>query len=102
MVALGDSPRPGKEKEKLYTALPALTASLSQNQSLAFGEHHPAPAKDHNFNSSKSILSVRPSLPPKFSSPLALLLSLCNPMDCSMLGFPVLHDLLEFPQTHVH
>ena len=29
-------------------------------------------------------------------------LTLCNPMDCSMPGFPVLHYLLEFAQTHVH
>ena len=28
--------------------------------------------------------------------------SLCDPMDCSMPGFPVLHHLLEFAQTHVH
>ena len=27
---------------------------------------------------------------------------LCNPMDCSMPGFPVLHCLLELAQTHVH
>ena len=27
---------------------------------------------------------------------------LYNPMDCSMPGFPVLHHLLEFAQTHVH
>ena len=27
---------------------------------------------------------------------------LCNPMDCSTLGFPVLHHLLELAQTHVH
>ena len=26
---------------------------------------------------------------------------LCNPMDCSTPGFPVLHDLLELAQTHV-
>ena len=26
-------------------------------------------------------------------------LTLCNPMDCSMPGFPVLHYVLEFPQT---
>ena len=25
-----------------------------------------------------------------------------QPMDCSMLGFPVLHYLPEFAQTHVH
>ena len=29
-------------------------------------------------------------------------LTLCDAMDCSMLGFPVLHHLLEFAQTHVH
>ena len=28
--------------------------------------------------------------------------TLCNTMDCSMPGFPVLHYLLEFAQTHVH
>ena len=29
-------------------------------------------------------------------------LTLCDPMDCSILGFPELHSLLEFAQTHVH
>ena len=29
-------------------------------------------------------------------------LTLCNPMDCSTPGLPVLHYLLEFGQTHVH
>ena len=28
--------------------------------------------------------------------------TLCNPMNCSMPGFPVLHYLLEFAQTPVH
>ena len=28
--------------------------------------------------------------------------TLCNPMDCSIPGFPVLHCLLEFAETHVH
>ena len=28
--------------------------------------------------------------------------NLCDPMDCSTLGFPVLHHLPEFAQTHVH
>ena len=27
---------------------------------------------------------------------------LCDPIDCSTLGFPVLHYLLEFAQTHIH
>ena len=29
-------------------------------------------------------------------------LTLCDPMDCSMPGFPVLYYLLEFAQTHAH
>ena len=28
--------------------------------------------------------------------------ALCNPMDCSTPGLPVLHQLLELDQTHVH
>ena len=28
--------------------------------------------------------------------------TLCNPVDCSMPGFPVNHKLLELAQTHVH
>ena len=28
--------------------------------------------------------------------------TLCNPMNCSTPGFPVLHSLPEFAQTHVH
>ena len=27
---------------------------------------------------------------------------LCDPMDCSMPGHPVLHHLIKFAQTHVH
>ena len=29
-------------------------------------------------------------------------LTLCDPMDCSMPGLPVHHQLLKFTQTHVH
>ena len=28
--------------------------------------------------------------------------TLCDPTDCSMLGFPIHHQLLELAQTHVH
>ena len=28
--------------------------------------------------------------------------TLCDPMDCSTPGFPVLHHLLELAQTHIH
>ena len=29
-------------------------------------------------------------------------LTLCNPMDCSTWGFPLLHHLLELDKSHVH
>ena len=28
--------------------------------------------------------------------------TLCDPIDCSMSGFPVHHQLLELTQTHIH
>ena len=37
-----------------------------------------------------------------FSSVAQLCLTLCDPMNCSTPGFPVLHHLLELAQTHVH
>ena len=38
----------------------------------------------------------------QFSSVAQLCPALCNPMDCSMPGFPVHHQLPELTQTHVH
>ena len=38
----------------------------------------------------------------QFSSVTQLCPPLCNPMDCSMPGFPVHHQLLELVQTHLH
>ena len=38
----------------------------------------------------------------RFSSVAQSCLTLCNPMDCSMPGFPVYQQLLELAQTHVH
>ena len=38
----------------------------------------------------------------KFSSVAQLHLTLCEPMDCSMPGFPVHPQLPELAQTHVH
>ena len=38
----------------------------------------------------------------RFSSVTQLPPTLCDPMDCSMPGFPVHHQLLELAQTHVH
>ena len=38
----------------------------------------------------------------QLSSVPQLCLTLCNAMDCSMLGLPVLHQLPELAQTQVH
>ena len=38
----------------------------------------------------------------QFSSVAQPCLTLCNPMNHSTPGLPVHHQLLEFPQTHVH
>ena len=38
----------------------------------------------------------------QFSSVAQSCPTLCNPMDCSMPGFPVHHQQLELVQTHVH
>ena len=38
----------------------------------------------------------------QFSSVTQLCLSLCDPMDCSLPGLSVHHQLPEFTQTHVH
>ena len=38
----------------------------------------------------------------QFSSVTQLCLTLCDPMDCSMPGLPVHHQLPELTQTHVH
>ena len=40
--------------------------------------------------------------PVQFSSVIQSCPTLCDPMNCSMPGLPVHHQLLEFTQTHVH
>ena len=43
-----------------------------------------------------------PNTSVQFSSVAQFRLTLCDPMDCSMPGFPAHHQLLEFAQAHVH
>ena len=38
----------------------------------------------------------------QFSSVTQSCPTLCDPMDCSMQGFPIRHQLLELAETHVH
>ena len=46
--------------------------------------------------------SLELSLELQFSSVAQLCPTLCDPMKCSTLGFPVHHQLSELAQTHVH
>ena len=50
----------------------------------------------------RSWLCTRFSPVYQFSSVSQLCLTLCDPIDCSMPGFPALHQLTELTQTHVH
>ena len=68
------------------------------------------PYKVHLFNKGKgslycweiSYINLSPNVTQKSCCSAAKsCLILCNPMDCSMLGFPVLHHLPEFAQVHV-
>jgi len=53
-------------------------------------------------NSGQCVGKGNMKISPQFSSVTQLYLTLCDPMDCSMPGFPVHHQLLELTQTHVH
>ena len=47
-----------------------------------------------------SVVTMQPFINVVVQSPSRVWL--CNPVDCSMPGFPVPHHLLEFTQVHVH
>ena len=50
-----------------------------------------------------SYFMVKLNLPSvQFSSVTQSCPTLCDPMDCSMPGFPIHHQLPEHTQTHVH
>ena len=54
----------------------------------------------HNFVMTHGLQNRFSSV--QFSSVAQSCRTLCNPMDCSMPGLPVHHQLPEFTQTHVH
>ena len=80
---------PGKPKGD------AVTAS-GNKQSFSFPSHLPTIIAPKNSNP----LSLSSSA--QFSSAAQLCPTLCDPMNCSMPGLPVHHQLPEFTQTHVH
>jgi len=50
----------------------------------------------------QKLREFRTTKPVQFSSVPQSCPTICDPMDCSMPGFPVHHQLLELTQTHVH
>ena len=56
------------------------------------------PGKPHSIYSSLHLVYISV----QFSSFAQSCLTLCDPMNCSMPGFSVHHQCLEFTQTHVH
>ena len=54
--------------------------------------------KEVTLKSSEGLAPIKT----QFSSVTQLCPTLCDPMHCSTLGFPVRHQLLELTQIHVH
>ena len=57
---------------------------------------------NHEQVLNKDIFRKPSNMSVHFSLVAQLCLALCNPIDCSMPGFPVHHQAPEFTQTHVH
>ena len=71
------------------------------------GTDYVGPGEDHFRERNpitwrEGVLGVRFFSSLQFSSVFQSCPTLCDPMNCSMPGLPVQHQLLEFTQTHVH
>ena len=87
----------------LITSSLYLLGKLTSSFSVKLTNHLPfVTSKCHLLNlvpTGKLILTLPCLFVP---SVVQLCLNLCNPVNCSTPGFPVLHHLLDFAQTHVH
>ena len=80
--------------EALLTFLtPRSTFLLSRDHNCSFLSVSRTPKQQ--WNDQFSIVGFRSSVTKSCQT-------LCDPMDCSMPAFPVLHYLPEFAQTHIH
>ena len=79
---ISPSPSPSESKSLLYTSVSVLLSCIQ-----GYRYHH---SKFHIYAFSQ------------FSSVTQLCLTLCNPMNGSMPGLSVHHQLPEFTQTHIH
>ena len=59
-------------------------------------------SKETTFVGNSIIYYLHQSFLVQFGSVTQSCPTLCNPMNCSMPGLPVHHQLQEFTQTHVH
>ena len=69
--------------------------------------HHISKLKDKKFiiisiDAEEAFDKIQHPFTIQFSSVTQSYPTLCNPMDCSMAGLPVHHQLPEITQTHVH
>ena len=88
---------------------PFLTNRLSPELNLGIHWRSSLWILSYSFSFERICRKIMKFSPPKSSKTVletvVQLLSrvgLCNPMDCSMPGFPVFHYLPDFAQTHVH
>ena len=70
--------------------------------SIQYGEVGSALKPDQIWLETCRLLAWGKKLVLKFSSVTQSSPTLCHPMECSMPGFPVHHQLPELAQTHVH
>ena len=89
-----------------YKVPPAFLPALTPMDLCATGLVSPSPAQSISTThwASKSLFPPACCLfsSVQFSSVSQSCPTLCDPMNCSMPGLPVHHQLLEFTQTHIH
>ena len=94
-------PSIGFSRQEDWSGVPVPSLVLSTRTALFWGSPQPS----HNF-CFPQIIQIWVHLAffeACCSCPVAKsCLTLCDPMDCTMPGFPVLHHLPEFAQTHVY
>ena len=78
------------------------TGTLSFNRYYQIALQWPYQILGSQTVSDTTFCSIHSFSSAQFSSVTQSCLTPCDPMDCSMPGFPVHHQLSEFTQTHVH